>query len=67
MNIPELTAYAKEKYGAEESVFPDDSPGLSVLINPGTQKWAAVLIRRKDPATGEDAEFCDIRCGNRTG
>ena len=63
MELSELTAYAKEKYNIDEQHKWDDFPGFSVLTDPLTGKWAALLMRVWDTDTGEMIERCDIKCG----
>ena len=63
VELSELTAYAKEKYNIDEQHKWDDSPGFSVLADPLTGKWAALLMRVWDTETGEMIERCDIKCG----
>ena len=65
MELSELSAYAKEKYQIEEQHKWADFPGFSVLCNPRTGKWAALLMRQWDSDTGTEIECCDIRCGTR--
>ena len=45
MELSELTAYAKEKYQIQEQRKWPELPGLSVLAEPETGKWAALLMR----------------------
>lgn len=40
-----------------------DFPGFSVLSDPDTGKWVALLMRQWDSDIGEELEFCDIKCG----
>jgi len=63
MTIADLTAYASSKYHIEEEHKWNDFPGFSVLVNPFTGKWAALLMRKWDQNTGSEIEICDIRCG----
>lgn len=63
VELSELTAYAKEKYNIDEQHKWDDFPGFSVLADPLTGKWAALLMRVWDTETGEMIERCDIKCG----
>ena len=63
MRLSDLLAYAKEKYNIEEQFKWDEFPNFSVLIDPKTQKWAALLMRQWNSETGEESEFCDIKCG----
>lgn len=65
MELSELSAYAREKYQIEEQRKWADFPGFSVLCNPRTGKWAALLMRQWDSETGTEIECCDIRCGTR--
>ena len=63
VELSELTAYAKEKYNIDEQHKWDDFPGFSVLADPLTGKWAALLMRVWDTETGEMIERCDIKGG----
>lgn len=63
MNLSDLTKYAREKYGIFEDFKWSDFPGFSVLTNPNTGKWVALLMRQWDSETGTEIERCDIKCG----
>ena len=63
MELSELTAYAGEKFHIREEHKWADFPGFSVLANPGTGKWAALLMRQWDSDTGTELQRCDIKCG----
>ncbi len=63
MNLAGLTAYAREKYHISEQHKWADFPGFSVLADPATGKWAALLMRQWDSEAGEQIERCDIKCG----
>ena len=63
MELSELTAYAKEKYGIEEDHKWKDFPGFSVLCHPRTGKWIALLMRQWDMRKGEEIQLCDLKCG----
>ena len=63
MEIKDLTAYAFEKYHIEEEHKWKEFPGFSVLCDPDSGKWAALLIRQWDETTGEEVQLCDIKCG----
>ena len=65
MQLTDLTAYAEEKYHIAEQRRWADFPGLSVLTDPGTGKWAALLMRQWDTDTGTEIQLCDIRCGRQ--
>ena len=62
MELSELVRYAAERYGIAEDHKWDDFPGFSVLCDPSTGKWLALLMRQPGPG-GVTAERCDIRCG----
>lgn len=66
MKLSELAAYAEEKYQIREQFKWADFPGFSVLSVPSTGKWAALLMRQKDPQTGAEIEHCDIKCGEQS-
>ena len=61
MTLDALTAYAEEKYHMQEIHRWPDQPGLSVLQGSGVKEWAALLIRRYDPETGDTEEYADFR------
>ena len=63
MDLAELTAYALERYQIREERRWADFPGLSVLCDPSTGKYAALLMRQWDENRGEELQLCDIRCG----
>ena len=63
MVLEDLTVYAKEKYQITEQQNWKAFPGVSVLSDPHTGKWAALLMRQWDEDAGEEIEFCDIKCG----
>lgn len=63
MELAELTAYAEEKYHIREQHKWPGFPGFSVLADPVTGKWIALLMRQWDSETGTQLERCDIRCG----
>ena len=63
MELSDLAAYAEEKYHIEEQHKWADFPGFSVLNDPRTGKWAALLMRQWDSETGTEIQRCDIKCG----
>ena len=63
MDLRELTAYAKAKYGIEEQYKWADFPDSSVLCHPDTGKWVALLMRQWDMDTGTEIQRCDLKCG----
>ena len=65
MDISDLAAYAKEKYNIDEQHKWADFPGFSVLNDPHTGKWAALLMRQWDRETGTELQRCDIKCGRQ--
>ncbi len=64
MKLSELTAYAEEKYHIAEQPREDGPSGFSVLAHPNSGNWVAVLMRQWDGETGEELEFCDLKCGH---
>ena len=66
MELAALTAYAEEKYHIPEQKKWIDFPGFSVLTDPGSGKWLALLMRQWDQQTGQELERCDIKCGRLT-
>lgn len=63
MELSELAAYAREKYHIQEQRKWADFPGFSVLCDPNTGKWVALLMRQWDSETGMQIERCDLKCG----
>lgn len=63
MELAELTAYAKEKYGIVEERGYQYLPNCSVLSYPQSRTWIALLMRQWNMETGTEIERCDIRCG----
>ena len=63
MTLSELTAYAEEKYQLQEQHKWADFPGFSVLADPESGKWIALLMRQWDGERGEEIERCDLKCG----
>ncbi len=62
MRLADLKTYIAKKYhtGAKKL---QNSPWISVLMNPHTGKRAAVFERHWDDASGTQIECCDIKCG----
>ena len=65
MNLSELTAYAEEKYHIREEQKWDDFRSFSVLTDPETRKWVALMMRQWDYETGSELCKCDIKCGRQ--
>ena len=65
MNLSELTAYAEEKYHIREEQKWDDFRSFSVLADPETRKWVALMMRQWDYETGNELCRCDIKCGRQ--
>ena len=65
MELSELTAYAEEKFHIQEQRKWADFPGFSVLADPNTGKWVALLMRQWDFDTGTELQCCDIKCGQQ--
>ena len=65
MLLSELADYAEEKYQIKEEHKWAEFPGFSVLADPQTGKWAALLMRRWDYERGEELLRCDIKCGRQ--
>lgn len=65
MELSELTAYAEEKFHMQEQHKWEDFPGFSVLADPNTGKWVALLMRQWDSDRGEEMQWCDIKCGRQ--
>lgn len=65
MELSELAAYAEEKFHIREQHKWADFPGFSVLADPETGKWLALLMRQWDSDTGTELQRCDIKCGRQ--
>ena len=65
MELSELTAYAWEKFHIQEQHKWTDFPGFSVLADPVTGKWIALMMRQWDWDTGTELQRCDIKCGRQ--
>ena len=65
MKLSDLAAYAREKHHIVEQHKWADFPGFSVLPEPQTGKWAALLMRQWDGETGGELQRCDIKCGRQ--
>ena len=63
MTLSDLAAYAEEKLHIREQHKWADFPGFSVLADPVSGKWIALLMRQWDYETGREIERCDIKCG----
>ena len=63
VELSELTAYAGEQFHIYEQHKWAAFPGFSVLADPNTGKWVALLMRQWDAQTGTQIERCDIKCG----
>ena len=66
MDLNDLTAYAEEKYHLAEQHKWADFPGFSVLADPITGKWIALLMRQWDQETGTELQRCDLKCGQQS-
>ena len=66
MELSDLTAYAEEKYHIKEEFKWADFPGFSVLREPVSGKWVALLMRQWDTDSGMQLEVCDLKCGEDT-
>ena len=63
MTLSDLTAYAEDKYRIQEEYKWPDFPGFSVLTDPLTGRWTALLMRQWDSDSGTEIQRCDIKCG----
>ena len=66
LELSELTAYAEKKYHIREQFKWKDFPGYSVLVDPYTEKWVALLMRQWDMESGTEIQRCDLKCGRQT-
>ena len=64
MNLNDLTTYVAENYHIEEQHKWADFPGFSVLSDPTSGKWLALLMRQWED--GVEYERCDIKCGHHS-
>ena len=65
MELSELTAYAEKKFHMREQHKWSEFPGFSVLADPNTGKWVALLMRQWDFDTGMEIQRCDMKCGRQ--
>lgn len=63
LELSDLTAYAEEKFHIQEQHKWMDFPGFSVLAEPHSGKWVALLMRQWDFETGSEVQCCDLKCG----
>ncbi|MBO7364963.1 MAG: hypothetical protein J6U26_06525, partial [Lachnospiraceae bacterium] len=63
MRLSDLAAYAEAQYHLEEVHKWADFPGFSVIADPDSGKWVALLMRQWDTDTGTEIERCDLKCG----
>ena len=63
VRLLELVEYASSKYQLSEEHKWMDFPGFSVLADPHTGRWAALLMRQWDSDSGSEIELCDLKCG----
>ena len=63
MELPELTAYAEEKYHITEEHKWTEFPGFSILADPDSGKWICLLMRQWDTESGTEIQRCDMKCG----
>jgi len=63
MTLSDLAAYAEEKLHIREQHKWADFPGFSVLADPVSGKWIALLMRQWDFDAGREIERCDLKCG----
>lgn len=62
MELKDLTAYAAKRYHMQEEFKWKHFPHFSVLTDPRTQQWVALLMRQWDGERGVMVEKCDIKC-----
>ncbi len=65
MKLSQLVSYAEKKYNITEEPLRKEMRGCSVLCDPSTGKWAALLLRQWDSERGMMTELCDIKCGRK--
>ena len=63
MELWQLARYAEQKFHIPEQHKWADFPQFSVLADPHTNKWVALLMRQWDEETGAFIERCDLKCG----
>ena len=64
MLVSELVDYATDKYDVIEDKKIEELFGFSVLIDIKTKLWIAVMYVENDSYTGQDIQYCDIKCGS---
>ena len=64
MDLADLAAYAERKYNIAEQRKWESVLGFSVLADPKSGKWLALLMRRRDSQSGAEMQLCDIKCGS---
>lgn len=63
VKLADLAAYADRKFHIKEQHKWAGFRGFSVLADPRTGKWLALLMRRRDKNTGRIVETADLKCG----
>ena len=63
MELCQLIRYAGQKFHIPEQHKWADFPQFSVLADPHTNKWVALLMRQWDEEAGAFIERCDLKCG----
>ena len=63
MLVSELVDYATDKYDVIEDKKIEELFGFSVLIDIKTKLWITVMYVENDSYTGQDIQYCDIKCG----
>ena len=63
MELCQLIRYAEQKFHIPEQHKWADFPQFSVLADPHTNKWVALLMRQWDEEAGAFIERCDLKCG----
>lgn len=63
MELWQLARYAEQKFHIPEQHKWADFPQFSVLADPHTNKWVALLMRQWDEEAGAFIERCDLKCG----
>ena len=64
MELTDLIAYARRVWKLREEHRWDQPAGFTVLADPDSRRWVALLMRQWDSETGSWQEYCELRCGS---
>ena len=63
MELLDLIAYASRVWRLREEHRWDQPAGFTVLADPDSRRWVALLMRQWDSETGSWQGYCELRCG----